>query len=109
HANSDEAKTLTDNDKEKVGYGLGMRLGEQLNRAGTEVDANVIAEGLKDVLEGKPTKVQQSELQPLFMQAKAYGLEQQSKKNKTAGEVFLAKNAKEPGIKLLPDGLQYRV
>jgi FKBP-type peptidyl-prolyl cis-trans isomerase FklB len=108
-ANSDEARKQTANDKEKVSYGLGMRLGEQLKRAGTEVDADIIAEGLRDVLDGKPTKIQQSEVQPLFMQAKAYGLAQQSKKNKTAGEVFLAKNAKEAGIKLLPDGLQYRV
>src|SRR5438034_9219781 len=108
-ANSDEARKLTANDKEKVSYGLGMRLGEQLKRAGTEVDADVIAQGLRDVLEGKPTKIQPSEVQPLFVQAKAYGLAQQSKKNKAAGEVFLAKNAKEPGVKVLPDGLQYRV
>jgi FKBP-type peptidyl-prolyl cis-trans isomerase len=61
------------------------------------------------VLEGRPTKIQKSEIQPLFAQAKSYGLAQQSKKNKAAGEEFLARNAKEPGIKVLPDGLQYRV
>jgi FKBP-type peptidyl-prolyl cis-trans isomerase len=33
----------------------------------------------------------------------------QSQKNKTEGEAFLAKNAKAPGVTVLPGGLQYRV
>ena len=33
----------------------------------------------------------------------------QAQKNKTASEAFLAKNAKAEGVKVLPDGLQYRV
>jgi FKBP-type peptidyl-prolyl cis-trans isomerase len=33
----------------------------------------------------------------------------QSQKNKIASEAFLAKNARAEGIKVLPDGLQYRV
>jgi FKBP-type peptidyl-prolyl cis-trans isomerase FklB len=43
------------------------------------------------------------------MQAEAYTFAQQSKKNREAGEAFLAKNAKAPGVKVLPDGLQYRI
>jgi FKBP-type peptidyl-prolyl cis-trans isomerase FklB len=95
--------------QERVSYAMGMRLGMQLKRAGVEVDANVIAQGLKDVLEGKPTKIQESEIEPLFRQAQAYGLATQSSRNKTEGEAFLARNAKAPGIVVLPDGLQYRV
>jgi FKBP-type peptidyl-prolyl cis-trans isomerase len=108
-ATQEGTKSLGEREKEKISYGLGMRLGEQLKRAGTEVDADDIAQGMRDVLEGKPTKLKQSELQPLFKQAKAYGLAQQSKNNKTAGQTFLEKHAKEPGIQVLPDGLQYRV
>lgn len=96
-------------EKAKISYGLGMRLAGQLKNSGADVDADIIAKGLKDVLEGKPTKLQRNEIQPLFEQAREYGLAQQAKKNRAEGEAFLKKNAKEPGIKILPDGLQYRV
>jgi len=95
--------------KQKLSYSLGVRTGTQLKRSGTEVDPDAITQGLKDVLDGKPTRIDRAEVQPLFAQAKAYGLQEQSRKNKEAAEVFLAKNAKEPGIQVLPDGLQYRV
>jgi len=96
-------------DKQKLSYSLGVRTGTQLKRSGTDVDPDAITQGLKDVLDGKPTKIDRSEVQPLFAQAKAYGLQEQSRKNKEAAVVFLARNAKEPGVQVLPDGLQYRV
>jgi peptidylprolyl isomerase/FKBP-type peptidyl-prolyl cis-trans isomerase FklB len=36
-------------------------------------------------------------------------LQGETKKNETAGEAFLKKNAAEPGVKTLPSGLQYKV
>lgn len=95
--------------KEKVAYALGMRMAGQLKRVTADVDSKVIIQGMTDVLEGKPTKVQESDVEPLFEQAKAYGALKQSEKNKADGEGFLAKNAKADGIKTLPDGLQYRI
>src|SRR6267142_6537218 len=94
---------------EKVAYALGMRMAGQLKRVTADVDSKIIIQGMKDVLEGKPTKIRQSEVEPLFEQAKAYGALKQSEKNKADGEAFLAKNAKADGIKTLPDGLQYRI
>jgi FKBP-type peptidyl-prolyl cis-trans isomerase len=95
--------------KEKVAYALGMRMAGQLKRVTADVDSTLILQGMKDVLEGKPTKIKESEVEPLFEQAKAYGALKQSEKNKAAGEAFLAKNARADGIKTLADGLQYRV
>ena len=96
-------------DKQKISYSLGVRTGTQLKRSGMDVDPDAITQGLRDVLDGKPTKVERSEVQGLFAQAKTYGLQEQSKKNKEAAAEFLAKNAKEAGVQTLPDGLQYRV
>jgi len=95
--------------KEKVAYALGMRMAGQLKRVTADVDSKIIIQGMKDVLEGKPTKIRQSEVEPLFEQAKAYGALRQSEKNKADGAAFLAKNAKADDIKVLPDGLQYRI
>jgi FKBP-type peptidyl-prolyl cis-trans isomerase FklB len=98
-----------DAQKEKVAYALGMRMAGQLKRVTADVDSKIIIQGMKDVLEGKPAKIKESEVEPLFEQAKAYGALKQSEKNKADGEAFLAKNAKADDIKILPDGLQYRV
>jgi FKBP-type peptidyl-prolyl cis-trans isomerase len=95
--------------KEKVSYALGMRMAGQLKRVTADVDSKLIFQGMKDVLEGKPTRVQESEVELLFEQAKAYGAIKESEKNKAAAEAFLAKNSKAAGINTLPDGLQYRI
>ena len=108
-ARADRLDDKTHAQKEKVAYALGMRMAGQLKRVTADVDSKIIIQGMKDVLEGKPTKLQESEVEPLFEQAKAYGAHKQSEKNKADGEAFLAKNAKADGIKTLPDGFQYRI
>jgi FKBP-type peptidyl-prolyl cis-trans isomerase len=101
--------TLTEKGRDKFSYAVGMRRGLQLQRTGAEIDSSALGQGLKDTLEGKPTKVKEAEIEPLFKLAQAYALDQQSKKNKAAGKTFLDKNAREPGVKVMPDGLQYKV
>jgi FKBP-type peptidyl-prolyl cis-trans isomerase len=108
-ARADQVDEKASAQKQKIAYALGMRMAGQLKRVTADVDSTSILQGMKDVLEGKPTKIKESEVEPLFEQAKAYGALKQSEKNKTDGEAFLAKNAKADGIKILPDGLQYRV
>lgn len=100
---------LAETQKHKVSYAMGMRLGLQLKNSGTSVDANEIAQGVDDVLAGKPTKLQESEVIPIFRKQQEYETAKMSRKNKAEGEEFLAKNAKEPGVHVLPDGLQYRI
>ena len=95
--------------KEHVSYALGMRSALQIKSSGVEVNPDTIAQAIKDVLESKPTQIKESEIPALFEQARTYGLARISEKNKADGAAFLAKNAKEPGITVLPDGLQYRI
>jgi FKBP-type peptidyl-prolyl cis-trans isomerase len=100
---------LAETQKHKVSYAMGMRLGLQIKNSHASVDMNAIAQGVSDVLAGKPTKLQPSEIMPIFRQEQAYEAANMSQKNKVEGEAFLAKNAKEPGVQVLPDGLQYRI
>jgi FKBP-type peptidyl-prolyl cis-trans isomerase len=95
--------------KEKISYAMGLRLGQQLNHTGATVDLDAIMEAVADELDGKPTQLQESEIQPLFAQAQAYDASRQAERNKMDGAAFLATNARGPGITVLPDGLQYRV
>jgi FKBP-type peptidyl-prolyl cis-trans isomerase FklB len=96
-------------DEEKVSYALGMNLALEIKRTGADVDVNTIVQALKDVMAGKTTRISDPELRPIFQKALAYERAVLSKKNKTEGEAYLAKNAKTAGVTVLPDGLQYRV
>jgi len=78
-----------------------------------KVDIKLIKQGLINGLRG--SKVQMTPVQAQeYLQKTMTAL--QSKKmeklyggNKTAGEKFLAENAKKPGVKTTPSGLQYEV
>jgi FKBP-type peptidyl-prolyl cis-trans isomerase len=96
-------------DDEKVSYALGMNLGLEIKRTGADVDVNVIVQAIKDVMDGKSTRIPESEVRPILQQESAYRKAAVSEKNRIAGEAYLAQNAKTPGVTVLPDGLQYRV
>ena len=76
--------------KDQVAYALGTSIGMQLRQMGAEeLDINEFATGVGDALADKT--------------------EEQSRKAKSAGEDFLAANAKKEGVVTLPSGLQYQV
>jgi FKBP-type peptidyl-prolyl cis-trans isomerase FklB len=104
-----DAKLPAPPDKEKLSYALGMNLGQQLKQSGVDVDVDLIAQAIRDVMEGKPTQIQESEIHPLFAQAQGYTLAKKARKNRADGEAYLATNAKAEGVTVLPDGLQYKV
>lgn len=104
-----ETKPVTPPDKAKLSYALGMNLGEQIKKSGVDADISVVEQAIKDVLGNKPTEVQELEIHSLLKQAEAFAHLKRTSKNIAEGEAFLAKNAKEPGVTTLPDGLQYRV
>jgi FKBP-type peptidyl-prolyl cis-trans isomerase FklB len=106
---ADEPQPSTDaiqpRNDDKVSYALGMNMGAQIKRVGVDVNVDTIAQAVKDVLDGKPTRLQQEDIRPLLTQAQAYAVA----KRKADGEAFLATNARADGVTTLPDGLQYKV
>ncbi|HSU52821.1 MAG TPA: FKBP-type peptidyl-prolyl cis-trans isomerase N-terminal domain-containing protein [Candidatus Dormibacteraeota bacterium] len=98
-----------DKDKLKISYAIGMRMGLQIKARYGDADGKWVERGFNDVIDGKPTIVQPTEIAPLLEQAMQWGRLKQSEKNKIEGAAFLEKNAKGSGIKILADGLQYRV
>lgn len=119
-----EAKSELTSEKDKVSYGVGMNIGNNLKRSGYEVDVDVLAGAIKDVLTGKETKMTEQQAREALMayqkEMMAKRAEEQTKmaeKNRKEGEAFLAENKKKEGVKTvevpLPDGktaeLQYKV
>jgi len=92
----------------KFSYAGGMRAANLFVHTGVEVDPAVVVQAMQDVEKGKP-KMKQSEVAPLFIAEAKYQAAEKLVTNQAEGSAFLAKNAKNPGVEVLPDGLQYQV
>jgi FKBP-type peptidyl-prolyl cis-trans isomerase FklB len=109
---SDAANALA-SDEQKVSYGFGLQFGQQLIRntfAG--LDADVVAMGIKDILEENKIQVTEEELNNAYANVQRIIQEEQTKKAKQMAELsqtFLAENAKRDGVSVTDSGLQYEV
>ena len=95
---------------DKISYGLGLSLGQQLKSSGVKELAYAdLAAGIQDMLEGNQPKVSFQEAQQAINTFFAELEEKASVAAKAAGEAFLAENAKRLGVKVTASGLQYEV
>jgi FKBP-type peptidyl-prolyl cis-trans isomerase FklB len=104
-------------DKEKASYAVGMYFGNLIKRNSLDLDVSTVVSTMKDVLDGKTTKLSDQEGQQAIMAYQQQARMKQAEKNKKDGEAFLAANKNKPGVKTktvtLPDGktaeLQYKI
>ncbi len=101
--------------REKISYSLGVNIANSMRMQGADVDVEQVAAGMRDVLGGK-AKLTEQEVRETLMawqqELRAKRTEKQKAEgevNRKAGEEWLANNAKKPGVKTMPDGLQYKV
>ncbi len=105
-------KTQTDS----VSYAIGLDIGKNLKSQNIEVSADVLAHGIKDIIDSNETLLTEAEAQEVIMafQKRLMAkheemMKAQGDKNKLAGEEFLAANKAKEGVVTLPSGLQYKV
>jgi FKBP-type peptidyl-prolyl cis-trans isomerase FklB len=101
---------------EKVSYIIGTQIARNFKAQDVEVNLDALMMGLKDALEGKELALSQSEMQKVYtrfqqqMRAKqAAKRAEEAAKNLAAGKAFLEANKAKEGVKVLPDGLQYKI
>jgi FKBP-type peptidyl-prolyl cis-trans isomerase FklB len=104
-ADKPELKT----EPEKNGYSVGYDLGRSIHRQLADVDAESMARGLKDAMDGATPALPDQEMQQRFMTVRQESALKITEKNKKDGEAFLAKNKGEKGVKTTASGLQYKV
>ncbi|MFA7555453.1 MAG: FKBP-type peptidyl-prolyl cis-trans isomerase [Spongiibacteraceae bacterium] len=99
--------------EQRVSYGVGRQMGDQLaSNPFDGVDAEAVAQGLKDTLSGQPSVVAEELMREAFevvgkrMQAKEA---EQAKALAGEGEAFLAENAKREEVTVTASGLQYEI
>jgi FKBP-type peptidyl-prolyl cis-trans isomerase FklB len=104
-------------DKDKASYAVGMNIGTSIKRTRLEVNPDLIAEGIKDMISGKETKLTEQQARETLTAYQREGARRLLEKNRKEGEAFLAENKKKEGVKThsvtAPDGtraeMQYKV
>jgi peptidylprolyl isomerase len=106
-------------DKGKMSYALGYRAGgeiAQVMSSGEQLDMATVMKAFQDSIGNKQPAITPEQAAPVMQAlqsrivAKAKSeLEKRAADNKAKGDAFLAQNKGKPGVKVLPDGVQYRV
>ncbi|MDC0584479.1 FKBP-type peptidyl-prolyl cis-trans isomerase [Bacteroidales bacterium] len=97
-------------DLEKVSYCFGINIAQNMKQQGmTDMDADMLAKGIKDILAGSETAVPAEEVQNILQSYFAELQNKQFAKNIEGGKSFLAENAKREEVSVLESGLQYEV
>ena len=103
-------KTALKNKVDSVSYGIGFNIGQSLKKDSLyEIDADLIAKGIKDMFANDTTVMQAKDAQMAiqsFMQEKA---KKKGDANIEKGKKFLSENAKKEGVKTTATGLQYMI
>ncbi len=102
--------------KDKVSYSIGVDIARSLERNGVEVDVDILAKALHDVLTGQKPLMTDDEVratltayQAEMRQKMMAAMQKAGEENKKAGEAFLAENKTKEGVVTLSSGLQYKI
>jgi FKBP-type peptidyl-prolyl cis-trans isomerase FklB len=103
-------------DKDKLSYAIGFNIAGSIKRESFEVDVDTVATAMKDVLGGRPTRLNETEVKQIMTQFQQAMRAKQSAEhektlaeNKAKGDEYMAQNAKAVGVTTLPNGIQYKV
>lgn len=101
------AELKLETDQDKLSYSLGMMIGERVAKPYKDLNYNLLLEGLKAQHQGQETLLKQQEANQIISDYHTELIKQRSAKAKSAGDKYLAENAKREGVKVTKSGLQY--
>jgi FKBP-type peptidyl-prolyl cis-trans isomerase len=104
------------NEKEQLGYALGMNYGTMFVRQDVELDPEALLRGLKDVMSSNKTLLTEEQVRQTLNDAQGRIREKQQAKakvqgveNKKKADDFLAANKDKAGVAVTGSGLQYKI
>lgn len=102
-------------DDEKLGYSLGVTLGQSIQQDVEDLDIDAFTQAIRDVFDGGELEMSDEEMaealttfQQEAMAAREAEAEQRSAANRAKGEAYLEENAQQDGVTVTDSGLQYR-
>jgi FKBP-type peptidyl-prolyl cis-trans isomerase FklB len=100
---------------QRLSYIVGENLAFQLKNDALELDADIVALAVRDVMADIPSRLTDAEkratveqVQNESQQRQMAAHTEQSAKNRAEGEAYLAENAKKEGVVTTDSGLQYK-
>jgi FKBP-type peptidyl-prolyl cis-trans isomerase FklB len=103
-------------DKDKLSYSIGVSIGRNFNSDGTEVDPEVLMQGLKSSLAGEKLLMTDKDIRQLMndyqtqlRQAAAAKRQKAIADNKLKGDAYLVDYKKQNGVQVSPGGILYKV
>lgn len=99
-------------DHQKLSYIFGVQVGQGLVNEGVDVEMDAFSAGIKDMLDGKQPRINAETAQKLaaaYQQQKAEEHQKQAQLKQQQSNDFLAKHAKEDGVKVTASGLHYQI
>jgi FKBP-type peptidyl-prolyl cis-trans isomerase FklB len=98
--------------QKKISYAVGRNIGDSLKKSGLEIDIDIFTAAVAETQAGSPDRMTDSEKMEVSATMQKQQTEHAAKitnENKSKGQAFLAENAKQEGVTVLPSGLQYKV
>lgn len=99
--------------EQQASYGIGRQIGDQVASNPFEgLDANAVAQGVVDALEGKEMAVAVEDLRTAFgviNERMQVAQAERAKEASAEGQKFLDENAQREGVTVTESGLQYEV
>ncbi|NZA25956.1 FKBP-type peptidyl-prolyl cis-trans isomerase [Luteimonas sp. SJ-92] len=116
-AQGDDAAAAIDvpgleNEKQQVGYAIGLELGATLVPVKDEVDLEAMLMGVRDTLDDKEPRLNQEQLVQVMQGLGERMQARQAARAEDAaaeGRAFLTENAAKPNVQTTESGLQYEV
>ncbi|WP_019622733.1 FKBP-type peptidyl-prolyl cis-trans isomerase [Amphritea japonica] len=103
-------------DQQKLGYSLGLMLGERLKADVEELDVDALRRAVETVYSGAEPLLKPEEVEATMMAFQKKKVEEQqaaltkmAEENLTKGQAFMAENGKKEGVVTTESGLQYEV
>lgn len=104
-----------ESDEEKLGYSLGVTLGQSIQQDVESLDVDAFTQAIQDVFAGDDLELSDEEMAETLMtfQQQAAAARQEeaaaaAEASRAEGEAYLAENAERDGVETTDSGLQYR-
>ncbi|HSP57090.1 MAG TPA: FKBP-type peptidyl-prolyl cis-trans isomerase [Halomonas sp.] len=102
-------------DEERLGYSLGVTLGQSIQQDVDNLDVDAFTQAIRDVFADDELEMSDEEMAQALMRfqeeaatTREAETEAQSASNREAGEAYLAENAERDDVETTDSGLQYR-
>jgi FKBP-type peptidyl-prolyl cis-trans isomerase FkpA len=96
-------------DKIDLSYAFGMAIGGDLKQTGLSFSYNTFTRGLRDALEGSPTRITKEEAIEKVQNAFREALAEQRRKSQEREAQYFEENRKREGVVTTESGLQYEI